>query len=103
MGHLPEGNDGPWTSPCPRPAPRHGSTRLTRRPPFSAPDQDLLIATSVRAKLRRGAFFTVSAYYGAVRRGLLHIALMAATALALSGCGFADVRAPLPEFMRVKE
>jgi hypothetical protein len=28
---------------------------------------------------------------------------MAATALVLSGCGFADVHAPLPEFMRIKE
>jgi hypothetical protein len=26
-----------------------------------------------------------------------------ATALALAGCGFADVRSPLPEFMRAKE
>ena len=27
---------------------------------------------------------------------------MAAAALALAGCGFADMRAPLPEFMRAK-
>jgi hypothetical protein len=28
--------------------------------------------------------------------------LLAATALALTGCGFADVRSPVPEFMRAK-
>jgi hypothetical protein len=38
-----------------------------------------------------------------VQRGLLHIALVAGVALALSGCGFADVHAPLPQFMRIKE
>src|SRR5579859_4177040 len=34
-------------------------------------------------------------------RGLL-IALPAGMALALAGCGFADVRSPVPEFMRAK-
>lgn len=33
----------------------------------------------------------------------LHIALMTAGALVLTGCGFADVRSPVPEFMRAKE
>jgi hypothetical protein len=35
-------------------------------------------------------------------RGLVHSVLLAGTALALAGCGFADVRAPVPEFMRLK-
>jgi hypothetical protein len=99
MGHLPEGNHGPWTASCPAwfepvdPAttdfqPRSGfvDRRLCGRPPPPG-----------------GAFFTASAYYDAVQRGLLHIALVAGAALALSGCGFADVHAPLPEFMRIKE
>ena len=34
-------------------------------------------------------------------RGRLHIAVTIA-ALALAGCGFADSRSPVPEFMRVK-
>lgn len=33
----------------------------------------------------------------------LHIVLMAAGALALAGCGFADSRSPVPEFMRTKD
>jgi hypothetical protein len=36
-------------------------------------------------------------------RIVLHIALMVAGALALAGCGFADSRSPVPEFMRIKE
>jgi hypothetical protein len=36
-------------------------------------------------------------------RTTLHIALMMAGGLALAGCGFADSRSPVPEFMRVKE
>jgi hypothetical protein len=35
--------------------------------------------------------------------GFGHIALTLGMALALSGCGFADVRSPVPEFMRAKE
>jgi hypothetical protein len=38
-----------------------------------------------------------------MRVGLLHIALLAGTAMVLAGCGFADVRSPVPEFMRAKE
>jgi hypothetical protein len=38
-----------------------------------------------------------------MRAGFLHIALLAGMALALAGCGFADVRSPVPEFMRAKE
>jgi hypothetical protein len=38
-----------------------------------------------------------------MRVGFLHIALWAGAALALAGCGFADVRSPVPEFMRIKE
>src|SRR5262249_39793944 len=38
-----------------------------------------------------------------MRGGLLHIALPLGLALTLAGCGFADVRSPLPEFMRAKE
>lgn len=33
---------------------------------------------------------------------LIHTALVAGAALLLGGCGFGDVRAPLPEFMRAK-
>jgi hypothetical protein len=36
-------------------------------------------------------------------RIVVHIALMVAGALALAGCGFADSRSPVPEFMRMKE
>ena len=37
-----------------------------------------------------------------MRRIEFHIALMAGAALMLAGCGFGDVRSPLPEFMRAK-
>jgi hypothetical protein len=37
-----------------------------------------------------------------MRRIVVHIALMAGAALMLAGCGFADVRAPVPEFLRAK-
>ena len=37
-----------------------------------------------------------------MRRIGIHIALMAGAALALAGCGFADIRSPVPEFMRAK-
>ena len=35
-------------------------------------------------------------------RLIIHTALMAAVALALAGCGIADSRSPVPEFMRAK-
>lgn len=35
-------------------------------------------------------------------RVVVHCALMAAVALALAGCGLADSRSPVPEFMRNK-
>ena len=35
--------------------------------------------------------------------GFLHIAFALGVALTLAGCGFADVRSPVPEFMRAKE
>ena len=35
-------------------------------------------------------------------RVIVHMALIAGGALALAGCGFADVRSPVPEFMRMK-
>lgn len=35
-------------------------------------------------------------------RIIVHIALVAGGALLLAGCGFADVRSPVPEFMRAK-
>jgi hypothetical protein len=38
-----------------------------------------------------------------MRGGFLHIALPLGTALMLAGCGFADVRSPVPEFMRLKD
>jgi hypothetical protein len=38
-----------------------------------------------------------------MRGGFLHIAVLVGMALALAGCGFADVRSPVPEFMRAKE
>jgi hypothetical protein len=37
-----------------------------------------------------------------MRRVTVHAALTAGVALLLAGCGFADSRAPLPEFMRAK-
>jgi hypothetical protein len=37
-----------------------------------------------------------------VRRLFVHITLLAGGALALAGCGLADVRSPVPEFMRAK-
>ncbi len=39
---------------------------------------------------------------GGMRRFLKSLALTAGAALLLSACGFADMRAPLPEFMRAK-
>lgn len=38
-----------------------------------------------------------------MRQIIVHIVLMATAVLALAGCGFADSRSPLPEFMRAKE
>jgi len=37
-----------------------------------------------------------------MRRVVVHWALMAGVALALAGCGLADSRSPVPEFMRNK-
>jgi len=37
-----------------------------------------------------------------MRRITIRVGLLAAAALALAACGFADMRAPLPEFMRAK-
>lgn len=37
-----------------------------------------------------------------MRRFVTHISLIAGAALTLGGCGFGDVRAPLPEFLRAK-
>jgi hypothetical protein len=37
-----------------------------------------------------------------MRRVFVYSALMAGGALALAGCGIADSRAPVPEFMRIK-
>jgi hypothetical protein len=37
-----------------------------------------------------------------MRRIIVHTALMAAVALVLAGCGLADSRSPVPEFMRNK-
>lgn len=37
-----------------------------------------------------------------MRRLVVHIALMAGGALTLASCGMADVRSPVPEFMRAK-
>src|ERR1700752_3153502 len=39
---------------------------------------------------------------GGMRRILFQVGLLTGLALALSACGFADMRAPLPEFMRAK-
>ena len=35
-------------------------------------------------------------------RGIIHTALIAGAALMLAGCGIADSRSPLPEFLRAK-
>jgi hypothetical protein len=37
-----------------------------------------------------------------MRRIIVQVALMAGGALTLAGCGFADSRSPVPEFMRAK-
>jgi hypothetical protein len=37
-----------------------------------------------------------------MRRLFVHMTLLVGGALALSGCGLADVRSPVPEFMRAK-
>ena len=37
-----------------------------------------------------------------MRRIGVHIALVVGAALVVAGCGFADIRAPVPEFMRAK-
>ena len=37
-----------------------------------------------------------------MRRIGVHIALVAGAAMTLAGCGFADIRSPVPEFMRAK-
>ena len=37
-----------------------------------------------------------------MRRAIIHVVLMAGGALALAGCGIADSRSPVPEFMRGK-
>jgi hypothetical protein len=38
-----------------------------------------------------------------MRRGVVHISALSGAALMLTACGFADVRSPVPEFMRIKE
>jgi hypothetical protein len=38
-----------------------------------------------------------------MRRVLVQVALVAGGALALTGCGIADSRSPVPEFMRARE
>jgi hypothetical protein len=38
----------------------------------------------------------------AMTRVIVHMALIAGSALLLAGCGFADVRSPVPEFMRAR-
>src|SRR5215813_13028754 len=35
-------------------------------------------------------------------RGLIHISALSGAALMLAACGFADIRSPVPEFMRLK-
>ena len=37
-----------------------------------------------------------------MRRQIVHIALMTGAAWWLTGCGLADIRSPVPEFMRAK-
>lgn len=37
-----------------------------------------------------------------MQRDIVHTALMAGGALWLAGCGMADIRSPVPEFMRAK-
>jgi hypothetical protein len=38
-----------------------------------------------------------------MRRAIVHVVLMAGLAPVLAGCGIADSRSPVPEFMRAKE
>jgi hypothetical protein len=48
-------------------------------------------------------FFSARVKRPAMGRVFVHIALMAAAALVLAGCGFTDARSPVPEFMRLKD
>src|SRR3954452_5856711 len=67
--------------------------------------QEMLASANLdRAGLRRIAFVPILARRGSSRmlRIIAHAALLA-SALALGACGFADSRAPVPEFMRMKE
>src|SRR4051794_7941080 len=67
--------------------------------------QEMLASANLdRAGLRRIAFGPILARRGSSRmlRIIAHAALLA-SALALGACGFADSRAPVPEFMRMKE
>jgi hypothetical protein len=38
-----------------------------------------------------------------MRPGIVQIVGLSGAALVLAGCGFADIRSPVPEFMRLKE
>ena len=51
----------------------------------------------------RAQFFSARGKKPAMGRVFVHIALMAAAALVLAGCGFTDARSPVPEFMRLKD
>ena len=48
-------------------------------------------------------FLSVRGKKPGMGRVLVHMALLAAAALALAGCGFTDARSPVPEFMRARE
>jgi len=48
-------------------------------------------------------FFATRGKNPVMGRAFVHIALMAAAALVLAGCGFTDARSPVPEFMRLKD
>jgi hypothetical protein len=45
---------------------------------------------------------TGGGYYRRMRRVVVYMALMAGGALVLAGCGLADSRSPVPDFMRAK-
>jgi len=60
-------------------------------------NQELLIVQ--HAQFREWPAGVKSAPMGRIE---IHIALVAGAALMLAGCGFADIRSPVPEFMRAK-
>jgi hypothetical protein len=61
-----------------------------------------LLETKGRELAPIAGILTGEGYYRRMRRVVVYMALMAGGALVLAGCGLADSRSPVPEFMRAK-